>query len=231
MKVNFRKLRQHIVWRVFVGIMACIGGITTITSLYSDVITPVFLPTEVINREIEFKELVDLFADVSKTGWTTGASSNSPIEWESDERYGDVPEDGFFKRFSAARHGKTTVLISGIPSHEQFDKNIHPAKWTISMYGCMAFVDCIQFSSEGSGYNEEPNIIASISEYAELKRTHPESAYTFIGKLYKIALPGKEVCWLVESWSIGNHAWFCEFTLFPGISSYEIANECLDSLL
>lgn len=156
--------------------------------------------------------------------WTTGASLDSPIEWESVDRFGDVPEKSkFFKPFSAARHGTTVVTIDGKPTHEQFDRSIHPARWTVSMYGCMAAPIFIMFSSEGPGYYEPPNIMAALAEYAELKQEHPESAHTFICKLYRITIPGKEESWLVESWGIGNHLWLVELTLFPGSSSYSLA--------
>ena len=231
---RLKKLRNHIVWRVFIGIMACIGGITTIASLVEDGIIPVFFPEREAKREIEIKELLRLFTpspDVANLDWTTGVSLDSPIEWESVERYGEVPDSGFFKQFSAARHGRTVVTIDRKPTHEQFDRSIHPAIWTVSMYGCMAGITCIQFSSEGSGYNEPPNIMAALAEYAELWGQHPESAHTFIGKLYRLAIPGRQESWLVESWSIGNHSWFVELTLFPGSRSRSLAREYLDGLL
>jgi len=214
--------------------MACIGGITTIASLKSDVIAPIFFPEEEPKREIEITDLIRLFippAHGTGVDWTTGASSDSPIQWETDERYGDVPDTGFFRRYSAARHGKTVVTIDGKPSHEQFGRCIHPASWNVSMYGAMAGVTCIEFSSDGSGYNEMPNIMAALAECAELREEHPQSGHTFIGKLYRISMPGKEESWLVESWSIGNHAWFFELALFPGSSSRSLAEEFLEGLL
>ena len=231
---RLKKVRNHIAWRLFVGIMACIGGITTIASLREDVIIPLFFPKQEAKREIDIKELLRLFTpglDGAGVDWTTGASLDSPIEWESVERYGDVPESGFFKQFSAARHGTTVVTIEGKPTHEQFDRSIHPASWTVSLYGCMAAPICIEFSSEGSGYNETPHIMEALSEYAELRQEHPESACTFIGRLYRITIPGKKESWLVESWSIGNHSWFVELTLFPGSSSYSLAVDFLNDLL
>ncbi|MCX5635357.1 MAG: hypothetical protein NTW55_05935 [Planctomycetota bacterium] len=230
MKIYFRKLRKHIVWRVFVRIMVCIWGITIIASLYSDVIKPIFFPTKVIKREIEFKELLSLF--VGENDWRTGASIDSPFEWETDGIFGDVPSGEFFKRFQYARHGETVVLINGEPIHEELGKNIHPASWAIVMYGEYTdSYDCVLFLGSGTGTDARPDIMGYLSEYTELKKEHPESGGTFIGKLYKLALPGKEPCWLVESWSIGNHLWSCDFMLFPEIGSYEVANEYLGSLL
>lgn len=230
----FQRARKHIAWRLFVGVMACIGGITTLASLYNDVIMPMCCPSREVSHKVELEDLLRLFTpNTNDSGleWTTGTAPDSPIIWETDERYGNVPDEDFFHMFSAARHGKTTVTIRGKPAHEQFDKTVHPAVWDVSMYGYMAGVECIQFSSAGSGYNEMPKVMDALSQYAELKDKHPESAFTFIGKLYKLSLPGKQPSWLVESWSIGNHSWFVDLTLFPGESSYSLAKECLEKLL
>lgn len=228
------RIRKHIQWRLFIGLMAVIGGTATIASLYRDVLVPVFRPAKELRREIELVELLKLFApdpNHQTPEWTTAASLDSPIEWQSDERNGNPPSDGFFSRFSVARTGTTTVKINGEPTHNQFDKYIHPASWTITMYGCMAGIQCIGFSSDGSGFTDPPNIMAALAKYTQLVQSHPKNAHTFRGNLYKLSLPGKKDSWLVEDFGQGNHAWFITLILFPGTGSYPLANQCMDQLL
>lgn len=228
-----KTLSKHWSWRALVGIMALVGCVTTITSLYSDVIVPVFFQERVVRREAELSDLIGMFLPDSHgrgPDWTTAATPDSPIEWSSDERNGEIPVEGFERRYSAARHGCTTVLVAGKPTHDQFDKTIHPALWTISLYGCMAGVECVQISS--SGYASIPeNLIKSVSRHLTLVDVHPENGYTFTGRLYKVEFPAKGECWLVEVWSIGNHAWFVDLVLFPGANSHQEAKEYLDDLL
>lgn len=234
LKVLIERTRKHWGWRIMVGIMALIGVVTTITSLYKDVLKPLCFPEKELKRQIELVNLIRLFMpDANGNGpdWAIGAEADSPIQWETDERYGDVPDIGFETRFGSARHGTTTVLIDGKPSHEQFDKCIHPATWEISLYGCMASVECIEIESGGSGYNEIPDIIGKLSQYAELRDKHPDNGATFSGTLYRLKLPGRGEGWLVESWSIGNHSWSFQLVLFPGPDSYGLAKEFLDGLL
>ena len=234
LRLLFKKVHQHMLWRILIGLMACIGCITTVVALWNDILIPVFRPSQEIRHEMELEDLLALFIPSDgKRGleWTIGASPDSPIVWTTAERYGNVPNRVFLNRFSAARHGKITVMIRGKPSHEQFDETIHPALWDVNMYGYMAGPRCVQFVARGSSYNERPDVIASIAHHVQLKDTHPKSANTFVGNLYRISFEGKHASWLVEEWSIGNHSWFLEFTLFPGEDSLPLAKEFLDSLL
>jgi hypothetical protein len=188
-------------------------------------------PDREIRGEIDLVELVRMFtsdADGQSVDWTTGATVGSPVEWTSPERYGDTPDDGFFARFPCARHGKTVVKIHGEPSHEQFEEYLRPAIWDVSLYGCMAGVECVQFSSYGSGYSREPNVVEPLAKYLTLERSHPYSGFSLIRNLYRMSIPGKKESWLVESWSKGNHVWNVELTLFSEEEAHSLASEwCL----
>jgi hypothetical protein len=213
-------------------VLCWIAGISLAVGLFGGIPGVLYLfPKKEIRREIDLVELVRMFtprADGESIDWIAGAAIDSPIEWTSPERYGDTPDDGFFARFPCARHGKTVVKIHGKPSHEQFEEFLRPAIWDISLYGCMAGVQCVQLSSYGSGYNREPNVVEPLAKYLTLEKSHPDSGPCLIRNLYRMSIPGKKESWLVESWSKGNHVWNVELTLFSEGESHSLANDwCL----
>jgi len=212
-------------------VLCWVAGVSLVVGLLGGIPGMFYLlPERKIRREIDLVKLVRMFtpdADGESIDWTTGAAVDSPIEWTSPERYGDTPEDGFFARFPSGRHGKTVVKIHGKPSHEQFEEFLRPAIWDVSLYGCMAGVQCVQFSSYGSGYNREPNVVEPLAKYLTLKMSDPESGACLTGNLYRLSIPGKKDAWLVETRSRGNHLWSLDLTLFSGEESYPLAEQCL----
>ncbi len=220
--------------RIGVGILALAGGFALAGwSLGFITIRSQRVETENPHKGLELVELLTLFsAAPSEWGieWTAGADLDSPITWTSQDRYGAVPKEGFFSRYGAARHGKTHILMGGQPSHEQFAENIRPAIWEISLYGNMAAALCVELRSGGSAYNKTPDLIGALGDRVQFEEAHPNDAATFIGRLYRLSIPGRKPGWLVESWSIGNHTWSVELTIFPGEKAYPAAKELLDQL-
>ena len=186
-------------------------------------------------NQIELTNLFRMFipdiGSKNRLDWKTGAEMSSPIEWETYGNCGHAPElEKYLSRFFAL-HGKTHVTIKSRPSHEQFGKNIQPAVWNVSMYGPRGSVSFVQFSSDGEITDDPMNkIMGTLAKCVILKESHPESGGTFTGRLYKIALPGKEPCWLVQSWS-GHYSFSFTLTLFLGEDLYPEAKEYLLALI
>lgn len=176
---------------------------------------------------IDLVDLVRMFTPPPShdtVAWTTGATEASPIRWTTNERFGFMPKIKYYQdNFSCVRNGSTCVTVSGKPTHTQFDKTIHPANWDVNLYGAMHGATCVQLGSYGTEFDDEPNPMQALSKYAKLMLTHPESGIGFIGQLYKVTFPDREPCWLVETWSKGNHMWSFEFTLFFGETGYPAA--------
>lgn len=173
------------------------------------------------NHKVELVNLLHMFtlnADGTGLDWTTGASPDSPIVWDTDGVDGTVPEGVISRNCNAARHGKTTITINGKPTHDQFDKNLHPAVWNISLYGAkFGDIECVQFSSVCPRYDRHPEIMDALKQYIELDEVGPESAHLLTARLYRLSLPtNKRPCPLVESCIRSNdNSFVVALTLFP----------------
>jgi len=230
------RLRENILWRIFVGVLACVGFAAILLGLCNgDNFRSIFFKQQAKNQ-IELTNLFRMFTpDIGSDNrlcWKTGAEMNSPIEWETYGISGHAPKhETYLSRFFA-RHGKTHVTINGQPSHEQFGRYLHPAVWDVSMYGPAMCVSFVQFGSDGESTGDPiDKIMGTLAKYVVLKESHPKSGGTFVGRLYKIAMPGKEPCWLVQSWSCGNHSWQFTLTIFLGEDLYPEAKEYLLALI
>ena len=235
LKIYLKRLSENILWRIVVGVLACVGFAAILMSLLNEGAFHSIYLKQQANNQVELISLFRMFIpDIGRDNrfdWKTNSEISSPIEWETYGICGHAPEDEIYLSRFFARHGKTHVTINGKPSHAQFGTNLHPAVWNVSMYGPKMCVSIVQFGSDGDCTdNPMDAIMEALAKYMVLKESHPESGYTFVGRLYKTTLPGKEPCWLVQSWS-GHHSFSFTLTLFLGKDLYPEARQYLLDLL
>ncbi len=190
------------------------------TEIYYPAVAATNSGVQTNNHEIELLDLLLLFTVNEKgvvPGWSTGASPDSPIEWDTDGLSGAIPQGVLSRNCNAARHGKTTVTIKGNPTHKQFGKTVHPAVWNISIFGSRGGgIECVQISSVYSDCASPLKVAAAVNQYLEFKDMGPGHPLLPVARLYKLSLPDRQPCWLVESCIRTNEAsYVAGLTLFP----------------
>ena len=170
-------------------------------------------------KNIELSSLVNMFLIPTSAGynvldWTTGASKNSPIAWKNSGIV-DGSVCGLDEPY--CRQGSVVATSNGKITHEVLEKTIQPGTWIITMSGARVGVDNISIASDVISRALDNSELISALTRAKIKLTPVKcknEPASFGNTFYKLAAPGKQPAWMLNTWSCGSAGCSVEFEIY-----------------
>lgn len=187
--------------------LTAIGTFVGVLSLTGFLIDKSFqlIPSSEDNGFIEFRELLRLYGDAEPMhDWWTGSTPEDHILWQTEGKYGDVPEHLTYWG-SFCRQGSLVLSHNEEPLYIYLGQKTEPGVWDIWTVGPNAGVTIVNIQSKYAP--DLPVDISAVLDDLEIEYTVfkglaiRETAGNFIW--YEVSHEG-QTYWLGESWSIGS---------------------------
>jgi hypothetical protein len=185
------------------------------------------------DKSIEMSALFNLFLMPSSSneslGWETGASPDSPIDWETS---GKNAKDKECSGADYCRIGSAVVTVNNKITHTVLEKNTRPGRWVIALTGSHIGVEKISILGDDIMHDEAVDV-PTILEKAKIKFSLlkcPNEPGSAGNVLYKIQAPGKREALLINEWSCGSGGCRFGITISHGSVEELVKMQCFADL-